>query len=249
MGNSTTKELTPVQKDIKYLGDRFPFGDKELHNLYEAYHAIAERKSFPSFLQDWSVECSGEDAKQEREILIQVIESKILPPGLGNRLFETAFVAPGDASVYSSNSNNADASMDEHTRISRLEAIFQGISNSGRRGAKESLKVLFGLCTKKNNNIQAYEFVSIGYRLALASAFLKAAAIGEDDEVDMSVFIPAQDDDETQLQALANSILARAKDRRRAFTNESDEQEEGWVDMEDILEWSDAGESCYKGSC
>lgn len=187
----------------------------------------------PSFLVDWAVECTNpqsfpsntttqdrgdassniQDLKKERETLLRVVESQILPLGFGNRLYRVAFVVPGD-SVYpydeaalESSENNPSKSrpssihVDEYTRRSRLEAFFQGLSNCSRRGAKTTLQVLFDCChgqtigqandassTSQSATrwIEALEFVALGYQLALASAFLLAA---DRDDVHMTSFL------------------------------------------------------------
>eukprot|EP00525_Craspedostauros_australis_P008309 CAMPEP_0198126574 /NCGR_PEP_ID=MMETSP1442-20131203/45146_1 /TAXON_ID= /ORGANISM="Craspedostauros australis, Strain CCMP3328" /LENGTH=47 /DNA_ID= /DNA_START= /DNA_END= /DNA_ORIENTATION= len=47
MGNSTSTgsngALSQEQKDIKYLGDRVPFGDAELIHVYRAYQSLQEK--------------------------------------------------------------------------------------------------------------------------------------------------------------------------------------------------------------
>ena len=49
MGNSTSaeKSLTQEQKDIRYLGDRMPFGDAELRRLCRCYTAVEQQLLSP----------------------------------------------------------------------------------------------------------------------------------------------------------------------------------------------------------
>ena len=59
MGTTSSTQQQQAQDarhaDLQFLAERFPFGDAELHRLYEAYLQIvgggAERSTF---LQDWA---------------------------------------------------------------------------------------------------------------------------------------------------------------------------------------------------
>lgn len=281
MGNSlftscSTKTLTPEQEDFKFLAGRFPFGDAELHHLYRAYHAILESKNEDrtSFLADWSEECtlhftsntsSGTAANaaatpsnadtaaiDERRTLIQVVETKLLPPNFGNRLYEVAFLAAGDASPYADDAAETSA-VDAYTQRARLEKFFEGLSNSGRRGTKAAMTVMFDICQQATastdtepRRIQVTELVDMGYRIALATAFLQAA---DKDDRDVAGYLDCADDttlDET-LKALANSIVERGRRRIERTTSPSSSAaandpylEQGLVELQDILEWADA---------
>jgi hypothetical protein len=264
------KRLTPQQKDVKYLGDRMPFGDEELHLIYRAYQTRQQLSDKISFLTDMGVltaapppgATSGSDnvenhVASERLLLLQAVEQKILPPTFGNRLNRTTFLRPQDAAsnyndywdgaVEGATTNtNGDGGEDEYTRLARLEKFFDGLSNCGRRGAKSTLQVLVSCCKpqpapsfEESNGdgtassssttttwINAYELVDLGYRIALASAFLQATA--RDDE-DVGQFFPSPppqneaDGDETPdaIQALTNSLLALSALRRRQRQREA----------------------------
>jgi len=237
VGASNSPALSQEQEDLKYLGDRFPFGDAELVHLYRAFYYKRQQQRVgdddeplvppdSSFFVDWAVRSvrQQETLKQqrrarlrarqkqqsprpttaaadddddelekrereaietlvrERENLLQVVEWRTLPAGFGNRLYERAFLAPGDVSAYGTSSATTAASSavveDDYTRKSRLEAFFEGISNSGRRGAKATLTVLFDTCEKherSDGHAHSLEIVAVGYRLAMALAFLQAA--------------------------------------------------------------------------
>jgi hypothetical protein len=203
--------------------------------------------------------------------LIQIVEAKLLPPNFGNRLYEVAFLAAGDASPYAdavdadadvdanvnANSSHTETSaVDAYTRRARLETFFEGLSNSGRRGTKAAVTVMFDICQKatapstdSDNNprrIQVTELVDMGYRIALATAFLQAA---DKDDRDVAGYLDCADDttlDET-LSALANSIVERGRRRIERSTPPSSNAaandpylNQGLVELQDILEWTDA---------
>ena len=118
MGNSSSagtqggrKQLSQVDKDIQYLANRHPFGDEELHHIYRAYQSRQMMETRRSFLTDIGVltfsgrvgagEVPSTEAtsgqtntreEEERLILLQAIEQKVLPQGFGNRWYETTFL-------------------------------------------------------------------------------------------------------------------------------------------------------------
>jgi len=170
MGNSAPAPLTVEQEDLKFLGERYPFGDAEFRHLYRAYQQWLlvssqsqqqqQRNRCACFLFDWGVHCGYAPAQ------LETVVDELLPPQFGNALFRAAFCAPGDVNtVYHNNNNNtisssassnnnddgpaaaapaaAPAPVDEYTRRARLEQFFEGLAGSSRRGAKAALTVLF----------------------------------------------------------------------------------------------------------
>eukprot|EP00977_Amphora_coffeiformis_P029305 scaffold39887_cov229-Amphora_coffeaeformis.AAC.7 len=122
---SSTPANDPHHEDLNYLADRFPFGDAELHRLYEAYLQIIQQQPRSTFLQDWAVQTTlqkhkrgwkkrhlnkeedGEEARlqresqaEERRTLLQVVEEQILMSQAGNSLYQAACLAPGDEPLY-----------------------------------------------------------------------------------------------------------------------------------------------------
>ena len=310
MGNSSSagtqggrKQLSQVDKDIQYLANRHPFGDEELHHIYRAYQSRQMMETRRSFLTDIGVltfsgrvnagevpptEGTSEQTnkrEEERLILMQAIEQKVLPKGFGNRWYETAFLRDGDISDYNSlGDHNKEAEHDtfqvqssidsnyEYTRVAKLERFFEGLSNCGRRGANETLKVLIACCqpqpappeevmsmetpdsfsphaagtTKQSKTvwIEPLEFVEMGYRVALATAFLQAAA--RDDE-DVGRFLPPEqkEDDKPNvaIQALAKSLIDNAKRRRRQsqyLVSNNNAPDTDLVNESDVLEWAES---------
>jgi len=226
MGNSAsaTKPLTKLQQDIKYLGERMPFGDGELQRLCRCIAAVEAQpsKDRVSFLSDFAVAALGGDAtseqRDERALLIQVLEAKVLPIGFGNILYKTAFLKAGEKSIYDDTerfSGGSDASPakeeeeeENDTRLARLEQYFEGLSNCGRRGTKHVVKVLVNCCDTVSDDVdnpsesplvRAKELIQLAYRIALSAAFLAASSKpkqeGAGDEVDEEA---EQDNDMTR---------------------------------------------------
>ena len=271
-GASTkSKELTPQQKDVKYLGDRMPFGDKELLRLCRCHAAVeksatAERASF---LSDFAVRALGDtssvtpEQKEERALLVQVLEAKILPEGFGNQLYRTAFLKQGETSVYDDNNKqtiDATTSVDDDVRLSRLEHFFDGLSNCGRRGTQQAVKVLVDCCepvtddnqhTNNNNEvlIRAEDLITLAYRISLAATFLAASSKSQDqveeEDNDMMRFLPATDKaSQQELHSFARSIVEHAtthRTRMGAPPLSPKAQKELWVTQEDVAAWVDEG--------
>lgn len=250
MGNSASapSAQTQEQKDIKYLGDRMPFGDQELRRLYRCYYHI-EGIAAPrtSFLGDWAVHAAAEEEREERALLMDVLEIKVLPPGFGNKLYKTAFLKKGQPNVYEGGSN--DGEIDEYTRISRLEQFFDGISNCGRRGTKHAIKVLFHCCEEDTTSsdepmIQATELIQLAYRIALASAFwassTKKAEDADEEDNDMARFLPAEDKmSQQELESFAKAIVDHAKTRRQRSGLPPLPEDKGLVSCDDVAAWVD----------
>jgi hypothetical protein len=296
MGSGPSKkELTPEQQDIKRLGDRMPFGDAELYQVYKAYHGMKDKADRVSFLTDigllsLSVSAKitntntntpeGDSSDEERLVLLQAVERKLLPLDFGNRLYQSAFLRPQDVSAYDSNAPSAPPPDDEYSRSAKLEAFFDGLSNCSRRGSKKTLKVLMDCCqqheapkleptttttstttldfnnggyaTSHNNTaptmttlIEPLELVNIGYRVALASAFLSATTQSNDEHQDIGRFFPAEDaaSQPAGLQALAESLIEFATKRRqriqRSMTPCSEDEKVTLVDEHDVNEWAE----------
>ena len=124
----------------------------------------------------------------------------------GNRLYAATFLAAGDRSVYDATTTTSTTSsrpaessaaailVDEYTRKSRLEAVFDGLAKCSRRGSQATITALFHVLeqpSKQRNDandeapvsasaedatvVDALELVTIGYHLALATAILSGA--------------------------------------------------------------------------
>lgn len=146
--------LSAEHADIKFLGDRMPFGDAELIHVYRSYQAMKAKTSEDriSFLTDIGYLSVPSPEQEERMVLLQAVEHKILSPNFGNRLYETSFLPKGHVSEYQPTTNHDTSATtvtvtpDEYTKRVQLEAFFDALSNSGRRGVQHSLKILFDCC-------------------------------------------------------------------------------------------------------
>lgn len=269
VASSTPEQaISPKQKDIAYLGDRMPFGDDELYHLYDAYQqrkSLASRKQQISFLVDVGVLCfmrtkAGESEMKERKLLIQAMESKILPPNFGNRLYQTSFIGSHDVSDYDISSANGTGEEDEFTHRTKLESFFDGVALCGRRGATKTLQVLVKACkqhesppengavsspfetaAKQATLIDPIELISMGYRVALASAFLSASA-KQDGQEDVGQFLPPEKvSDHPGLISLATSLRAFATKRKQRIEREALPPSKllELVSAEDVAEWGE----------
>lgn len=233
---------------------------------------------------------------EERRILLQAVEQKILPRNFGNCLYQQCFLRPSDSSQYDEEKQAVeDGVVDDFTRMARLEKFFEGLSNGTRRGAKSSIQCMIRCCTpcdppavqeiskleapptfvpngfsqngaQSGTNttviptadkryIRPLEFVSLGYRVGLATAFLKATTTPkkisteeeeEDVPTDFAQFIPPKDESEVApgLQALANSLAELSlKRRQRTYRTSTPYSHADLVDQavdeEDIMEWAE----------
>ena len=273
MGTTTSKPaLTEAQQDIKHLGDRYPFGDDEIWRMYNCFQKIQESSNRTSFLSDWAVHCTSltkeetlrdengtilKALQEEKSILIQIVENKILPPGFGNKLEMTAFASHKNDADYSNTTIiPAAGNLDTYTRMVRIEKFFDGVSNCGRRGGREALAVLFACCAENHNppstdsdgqmvvvaNIQ--DLLNMSYRIALAAAFLNAA---KRDDCNMGKFIPVSDNvtNDPAMRALGQSVMAfckrkRSRDSPLGAVEANDTLEQGWVQKNEFTEWSEA---------
>lgn len=255
-------QLSRRQQDIKHLGDRMPFGDKELFIIHQAYHErldLAASNQQISFLVDIGVSCftdskEEEQNVEERKLILQALESKILPRDFGNRLYQTSFLSPKDVSDYDAPSSSIPANGidDEYTRLAKLEAFFDGVALCGRRGAAKTLTVLVKACRQHPSGetnvgfaspqptmIDPTELVDIGYRVALASAFLSSAS---NDDGDVGRFLPpANISSRSGLQALSTSLKAFATRRKQRLERSANPSSEllTLVSAEDVAEWGE----------
>ena len=265
MGNGASKNssLTPEQEDIKYLGERYPYGDDELYRLYRMYQAVLKSEERLSFLADLAVHCivlpRGEDdpeklasLREQQAMLMNVVEEKILPPGFGSHLERVAFVKLEPVIVQSNGEHE-----DEYSRKAKLEKFFDGAANTGRRGGRAALGTLFQCCVQDIDDpddsrhlvhrdgseymASAIQVLDLAYRMSLSAAFLSA-------DENMQNYIPSPDSAKDEvMESLARSMLefVRRKKMRASQLGSLTEAEEkelelGLVSKFDFLEWSEA---------
>ena len=259
-----TNSQTPEQRDVKFLGERCPFGDVELWHLYRCYQTWRCKQPKTTFLQDWAGECwtlsrstkkKKDDSLTTREVsssvledylaMIKHIERDVLPEDFGNRLYQVAFSVSGNDSYDNLHSKEDRTNDDDDNARHQLEAFFEGLSNASRRGAKAALHVLFRVCQTNTTNdtnanmdeqtIQATEFIQMGYRLALASEYLQG------NHASPPILKKEDIQEDKTLLALAQSIVEQRRKRLSQTTTVSHPSTDDFaVTFEDILEWSEA---------
>jgi len=262
--SSPKEQLSQEEQDVKYLGERMPFGDEELWHVYRAYQAMKSKPAEEriSFLIDIGVQCAPAEKQEERMVLLQAVEHKLLPPNLGNRLYEKVLLPAQAKSEYVDAGSSSQTTEDSYTRKMKLESFFDGLSDCGRRGNQKALKVLFDCCRPQaadNNDkgtknfsssteatngmlVDPLELVTMGYRIGLASGFLFTADNAEGQDV--SHFFPEDDQGENPeshsgLLALAESLKDFAAKRQQRFDNTATTTPVNHVSEDDVQEWAE----------
>jgi hypothetical protein len=161
--------------------------------------------------------------------------------------------------------------VDELTRKTRLETFFDGLAQCSRRGPTSALTVLFhttllmerrfansqnapddAAATMTTNNeeeeeeehdaneksVSALTFVTIGYLLARATKHLQQPEAPIDEETHES----GQEEFSYDVRALAHSIVAKARGRRKRYglTDDCPLLLQCRVELPDILVWAEA---------
>lgn len=262
VGQSTPEtQLTQEQQDVKYLGERMPFGDEELRQVYRSYQAMKAKlpEERISFFTDIGVHSVPLENQDERMVLLQAVEQQFLPPNLGNRLYETAFVKSQQHSEYNAGNCFHDPTSvpptdDNYTRIVKLEAFFEGLAQCSRRGNAKALKVLFQCCQPQTTTegvlVDPLELVTIGYRVGLASGFL--SAVDKEGSEDISQLIPDKDNDHDNdhdeasknqnpsnlgLKALAESLVDFCNRKKQRFNPNAPSTK--FVSEDEVQEWAE----------
>ena len=290
MGTTVTKPaLSEEQMDVRHLASNYPFGDDELWKLYRCLREsmAVSGGTAPtsgakiSFLTDWAVACtrlSAEQAKnvdrkeetlqqlrEEKMMLMQVVENKILPPGFSKQLSQ-AFFSDDNTAVpsFEAESDSSRLQRLKDSQRARLDKFFDGASNVGRRGGRKALAVMFDSCVSRQKKakspndpfgadsyvVDAHELLDMGHRLSIASSFLEAAARGDE----MGVWVPNEAGSETPtsgtsskvaIESLSRSLVDFIKNKRMrqgVFGADLNDGyiEKGLVEKVDIQEWSDS---------
>ena len=183
LSSSIPETLTLEQEDVKYLGDRMPFGDEELLHVYRAYQGMHEKEvgasvseeaelgveqQQQSFLVDIGMATVVDpDSRATRRKALQFAEERLLAPGFGNRWYQVSFLPPlvetiqdGSGVRGSTSQSQQQPESDRHSERAKLAAFFDGLSNCSRRGYDKALRVLFDCCqvvpqTEENKPLSA----------------------------------------------------------------------------------------------
>jgi hypothetical protein len=159
--------------DIKNLEQRYPFSDLEMEILVRCHEKLREedtatcddssRASITSFLMTlanaspYAHYFLPEDESGQNRLAF--LENNVLPPGFSNKL---------RAAI------SADAFVEyahQHQDKS-LERFLEGVADTGRRGSKQALSVLYELVGGGESTTAAFDIMDSCYRLALASEVL-----------------------------------------------------------------------------
>lgn len=243
----------------------------------------------PSFFLDWALTCwrRGQKDQQQLEPVESLQEQqrkrwtivleRILPVNFERRFYRSNFLLPDDevCLYYDADPNNdesitaaaklaafqATGRSNEGLRQRRLEAFFEGLSNSTRRGSKAAILTLFQSCKRDPSDVSvsARELIESGYRLALAVEYLRMAQTDDPSRDEYLAPEPAILQQDTTLQAFSRSIVEICHCRKRRLDPlfeptgysekcaDSDPENFGdddgpsdQVEIQDILEWSDA---------
>jgi hypothetical protein len=150
---------------LKKLCNRYPFSIEEMEILVRCHEAMSDESNKDGFLMKMAL-CSpfayfflpGDEMKKR----VNYVEDFVLPLGFANE-FRAAISA--DAFVSYAN---------EEQDI-QLERFLEGVADTGRRGPKETLRVLYDVLPDHD----AEAIVGLCYQLALASGILVEPAMDE----------------------------------------------------------------------
>jgi hypothetical protein len=167
--------------DIKSLEQRYPFTELEMEILVRCYENLVHHEAAtgttgpasagagddsPSFLMGLALASPyshyflpEDECGQSR---LAFLENKVLPAGFSNRL--RAAISAGDAFVEVANQHQDEG----------LERFLEGVADTGRRGSKQALAVLYQLAGGSESAAKAFDIMDACYRVALASEVLEA---------------------------------------------------------------------------
>lgn len=169
------------------LQERYPFTEEELEILVRSHELLKDTEDQDGFLMKLARASPyqffflpGNELRER----VTWIEDHILPPGFTNELRAAISV---DAFVEYANQGQAKS----------LERFLEGIADTGRRGSKEALRLLFRLVDQP----QPEELADFCIRLAIASEALVTAVLDKDATLKkLDSMAPVTD-------ALTNSLL------------------------------------------
>lgn len=146
--------LTDIHK-LRNLQERYPFTEEELEILVRSHDLLQDPEDQDDFLMKLARASPyqffflpGNELRER----VTWIEDHLLPPGFANELRAAISV---DAFVEYANQGQEKS----------LERFLEGIADTGRRGTKEALRLLFRLIDQP----QPEELMDICMRLAIAS--------------------------------------------------------------------------------
>jgi len=144
---------TVTESITQKLGERYPFGDKELIKLLAIYESLLDKGSKPgSFLLKLTLisYCTNPGLKENKTFQIRTILDRF-----GLRQFDKKL----KDKLY-------------HKDADGLTLFLDGVAQCNRRGCRKASIALFELCSDDKKTAKASEVVNLGYRLCLASSYL-----------------------------------------------------------------------------
>lgn len=149
--------------EIKQLAERYPFSEDELEILLRGHRSLMDDSNQDSFLMKLAM-CSpysyfflpGEELRDR----IAFVENSVLPMGFPNELRSSIAADPFV--------NYANA----HQDLS-LERFLEGIADTGRRGPKEALRVIY----RTIDEPKPEELVDQCFRMSIAAGVIVAPSI------------------------------------------------------------------------
>lgn len=152
-----TPEGLVTLTDIHKLEERYPFKEDELEILIRCYESLKNGENKDDFLMTLALSSPYSHfflPGNEMRDRVDWIEDHILPAGFANDL-RAAISA--DAFVEYANQGGDKA----------LERFLEGVADTGRRGPKEALRVLYNIVGGKD--MKPEDVVDLVFRLAIAS--------------------------------------------------------------------------------
>lgn len=185
--------------DIHKLEERYPFTEAELEILDRCHDHIRDCKNDDDFLMKLATASPYSYffvPGDEMRTRVTWIEDNVLPQGFANEL---RAAITSDAFVEYANQGE-DRS---------LERFIEGIADTGRRGPKEALRVLFNLVDQPRPE----ELADFCIRLAIASDALVAPSISEENVLEKLEAMKAS------INGLAGSLYEFCKGKEPTFND------------------------------
>lgn len=182
---ATTKLITLTQ--LKRLEDRYPFNEEELEILVRCHERLKDREDDDDFLMKLALSSPYSyfflpgDEMRDR---VNWIEDHLLPPG-----FASEFRAAVSADPFVEYANQGEDKS--------LERFLEGIADTGRRGTREALRILYKLL---GADATSEGLIDLCVRTAVAREALVIP------NLDKNVFLKQLDDAKPAVRAISDSL-------------------------------------------
>lgn len=179
--------------EIHKLEERYPFNEAELEILVRCHEHVqqASDSNDESFLMILALSSPyshyflpNDTQGAER---VRFLEDNVLPAGFANEL---------KAAI----STDAFVEYAHQHQDKSLERFIEGVADTGRRGSKQALTVLYNLMGGNADEVKAYELIDVCYRLAIASEAMTSPNLEREACLQKTVQI------DSVVQAMAESL-------------------------------------------